>query len=260
MTDVGVKTQFENFISLGYFCEVAGDLEKLGLRNTSSPFDWCITDFSKNIELIENRFDDFMNYNNLAQSIENRNHYEDTKYNDFFFHDFTKYKPLNEQYEAVKAKYDRRIKRFLKNIESPTLFVRYISNEEINTNGRSIELEWIENNKDYIDEVLKSYNPNNQIIFIGDSKTHSDKIKIYNVDVDEGDIVSRSPIYNNTELYPIMEKYHVKNQNANRSRYILKQKRKNRFTTKIISKFDNVLDKLVHKEYHHTQTYDIKGK
>lgn len=35
---------YQNYISLGYFCGVAQDLEKLGLRNTSSPFDWCITD------------------------------------------------------------------------------------------------------------------------------------------------------------------------------------------------------------------------
>ena len=76
----------------------------MGLRNTSSPFDWCITNFAKNIELIENRFDDFMNYDNLAQSVNEPNHYLDTKYNDYFFHDFNQYDPLPNQYEAVKDK------------------------------------------------------------------------------------------------------------------------------------------------------------
>ena len=260
MSDIHSETEFKNFISLGYFCEVAEDLEKMGLRNTSSPFDWCITDFSKNIELIENRFEGFMNYDNLAQSIDDRNHYEDTRYHDFFFHDFTKYKPLSQQYDVVKAKYDRRIKRFLKNIESPTLFIRYISNEEKNFSGRSIELEWIENNKDYVDQVLKSYNPDNQIIFIGDLSTRSDKIKIYNVKVDKGDVVSRSPIYNNVELYPIMKKYRIENQDYNKARYMLKQKKKNSFTTKLFSRSVAIFNKLFKRVYHHSKSYDIEGK
>ena len=33
------------YISLGYFCSIAIDLEKLGLRTESSPFDWVISDF-----------------------------------------------------------------------------------------------------------------------------------------------------------------------------------------------------------------------
>lgn len=260
MLDFYADTKFNNFISLGYFCEVAEDLEKMGLRNTSSPFDWCITDFSKNIELIENRFDDFMAYDNLAQSVEDRDHYEDTKYNDFFFHDFTKYKSLSDQYDMVKAKYDRRIKRFLKNIESATLFIRYISNEQKDSNGRSTELEWIENNGDYIDKVLKSYNPNNQIIFIGDLETRSNKIKVYNVMVDDGDTVSRSPIYNNSELYSIMKRYHIQNQDYNKARYILKQKEKNSLATKINSRFDDISNKIFKKIYYHPKSYDIKGK
>ena len=39
--------EFKNYISLGYFCEVAKDLERLGLRNQSSPFDWVISYFPK---------------------------------------------------------------------------------------------------------------------------------------------------------------------------------------------------------------------
>jgi len=34
-----------HYISLGYFCSIAMDLEKLGLRTESSPFDWLISDF-----------------------------------------------------------------------------------------------------------------------------------------------------------------------------------------------------------------------
>lgn len=76
---------FENNISLGAFCDVADDLEKLGLRNQSSPFDWGISSFPEIIQLIENGFDDFMNINNLYQDVNNRGHYKDSKYNFYFF-------------------------------------------------------------------------------------------------------------------------------------------------------------------------------
>ena len=45
--------RFKNYISLGYFCEVAKDLEKLGLRNQSSPFDWVISYFPNVINAID---------------------------------------------------------------------------------------------------------------------------------------------------------------------------------------------------------------
>ena len=68
---------YKNYISLGYFCNVASDLEQLGLRNTSSPFDWVISDFEGVIQAIDNQFSDFMVYDNLIQSEKFRNHYFD---------------------------------------------------------------------------------------------------------------------------------------------------------------------------------------
>lgn len=265
MTDRQTDAEFasktyQNFISLGYFCEVAQDLEKMGLRNTSSPFDWCITNFAKNIELIENRFDDFMNYDNLAQSVNEPNHYLDTKYNDYFFHDFNQYDPLPNQYEAVKAKYDRRIKRFLKNIEQPTLFVRYISNEKKTPDGQSAELTWIETNYEYVQRVLKSYNAENEVIFIGDMDTKSDKIKVYNVAIDEGDVVSRSPIYNNGELLPLMTSFHIDGQEANQRRFEAKQARKHSLKTRVHGKAMSAWQNLTRKVYRHTKTYQTPGK
>ena len=50
---------FSHFISLGYFCSVALELERVGLRSASSPFDWLVSDFSGVIDLIENHFDSF---------------------------------------------------------------------------------------------------------------------------------------------------------------------------------------------------------
>lgn len=251
---------YSNFISLGYFCEVASDLEKLGLRNTSSPFDWCITDFEMNIKLIDNKFDDFMNLENLSQSRRNRNIYMDTKYNDFFFHDFSEYKSLSSQYAQVKAKYDRRIERFLHNITKPTLFIRYISNESKNSNGRSSELEWIENNQDYILKILKKYNSQNKIIYIGDYNTHSDIIKIYHVQIEENDVVSRSPIMNNKELYPLMKSFHIKGQEKNIKRYLTKEKDKKKIGIRIKKNLKGQYYKHFKKVYIYSREYDIEGK
>ena len=50
---------YKNYISLGYFCNIASDLEELGFRNTSSPFDWEISVFEGVISAIDNRFNNF---------------------------------------------------------------------------------------------------------------------------------------------------------------------------------------------------------
>ena len=36
--------EYKHFISLGYFCSVAMELERFGLRSESGPFDWVISD------------------------------------------------------------------------------------------------------------------------------------------------------------------------------------------------------------------------
>jgi hypothetical protein len=220
------QIKYDNFISLGYFCGVAQDLEKLGLRNTSSPFDWCLTSFEGVIRLIDNEFSGFMDYKNLAQNTNQRTQYVDTQYGVCFVHEFSKYKTLDEQFESVKEKYLRRIDRFKGNIKKPTLFVRYISDQSKNENDKSTELQWIEDNNDYINQVLQMYNPQNRIIYIGNEKMHSDIVKIYNVKSDKNDIVSRSPIFNNEELYPIMKQFEVPGQKENIRRFKKKYRKK----------------------------------
>ena len=163
-----------------------------------------ISYFPNVINAIDKEFSDFMLLDNLSQSIQNREHYREDKYQIYFFHDFDAYHPLAVQYDDVKKKYDRRIKRFLNTITAPTLFIRYISSEEKNKTGKSVELEWIENNFEYILCVLKRFNANNQIMFIGDETIISEKIKVYYVPIDKGDRVSRQPILNNKELFPML--------------------------------------------------------
>lgn len=69
---------YRHYISLGYFCEVARDLEKLGLRDYSSPFDWGISCFKNVIEAIDYEFEGFLDYANLSQDVMNRAYYHGT--------------------------------------------------------------------------------------------------------------------------------------------------------------------------------------
>ena len=67
--------EYKHFISLGYFCSVALELERIGLRSASSPFDWCISNYKGVMKAIENRFEDFLNYDYLSQSDTDSNNY-----------------------------------------------------------------------------------------------------------------------------------------------------------------------------------------
>lgn len=252
--------QYDHFISLGYFCEVAKDLEELGLRDASSPFDWCISDFEGVIKAINNNFEDFMNLENLQQSVRFRQHYLDTKYGVFFFHDFSKYISLEKQQDKIKKKYVRRIERFYESIKSPTLFFRYISNEKKNEEGKSVELQWIEENYDSIFEGLRRFNKKNNVVFIGDEDMHSDSIKIFNVKKDDGDCVSRHPIINNFELINIVKHFTVINQERNKMRFIKKQTKKKTFLGRVVKKIRNIYYKHFGAIYIHMKEYDILGK
>lgn len=156
--------QYKHFISLGYFCSVALELERVGLRSTSSPFDWCISNYEGIINAIQNHFEDFLNYDYLLQSDILHNHYFNEKYRIWFFHDFDQYHSLKKQLPRVKEKYLRRIERFYKDIKQPTLFVRYISDE---IEGE--ELEYIKKNNEKITKLLKSFNEENEVIYIANT-------------------------------------------------------------------------------------------
>lgn len=252
--------KYQNYISLGYFCEVAHDLEKLGLRNQSSPFDWGISLFQGVIDAIDQEFDGFMDYDNLSQDVKTRDHYREDKYNFYFFHDFSRYCSLASQYENVKSKYYRRINRFLQSIKYPTLFVRYISIEELDNKNKSIELTWIENNYERIMSVLKRYNPDNDIVFIGDETVESDRIKVYMVKRDDDDIVSRFPIINNKELYPLLSSVEFPGKDENIKRYNRKIQLRKSFSYRLKRKAVGLFSRYFLKTYKHTKTYAFHEK
>ncbi len=248
--------QYENFISLGYFCGVAEDLEELGLRDASSPFDWTITSFMGVIRAMETSFEGFMERDNMIQNVKLRQCYMDVRYGIVFYHDFSKYRTMESQYDEVREKYQRRITRFLKRIEAPTLFFRYISNEDHDGTGRSIELKWIEENNDYINGVIKKHNPANRIIYLGDENTRSDVIEIYHVAPKGDDCVSRKPIINNEELKDIIPWLDLPGKKKNVERFEKKQKSRNQ----IVSKCKRKLEELYHERFTkviiHDREYD----
>ncbi|MCI6444409.1 MAG: papain-like cysteine peptidase, partial [Clostridia bacterium] len=86
-----------NFISIGYFCSVASELERMGLRHESFPFDWLITEnFEIVLDLIKNNFDRFLIKENLFQESNiNPNYYYDQECKIHIYHDFNGTKTLD---------------------------------------------------------------------------------------------------------------------------------------------------------------------
>ena len=242
----------KHFISLGYFCSVASELESMGLRNESSPFDWLISDFEGVIKAIQNNFENFLDYEYLSQNRQYPAYYLNTKYNVHFYHDFSPYIPLKKQLSLVKEKYSRRIKRFYESISEPTLFVRYISDEQL-VNGSSKELLWIEEHYDEIISLLKSFNENNEILFIANEGNQSSKIEIYHVKKDENDVVNRRPIVSTPCLMERFNSFELVNRSENLLRY--KKKKLSRSVFKIKKKTVSFLQKTFMSEYTHENQY-----
>lgn len=215
--------EFRYIISLGYFCSVAQELKRLGLRDASYPFDWVIADFSGVMEAIENGFQSWLAYDCLSQWQDYPQYYRNSLYNVDFYHDFSKYKSLKKQIKSVEEKYQRRIARFYNSIRFPTLFIRYISDEVRNQDGKSVELQWIEDNYDRIVDLLRSYNENNSIIFIGNEGMQSEKIYIFNVAVDDNGCAAKRPVDKSEELSGFLTALNYPGKQENLQKYDEKQ-------------------------------------
>lgn len=212
--------KYKHIISLGFFCSVALELERINLRDCSSPFDWVISNFQAVLELINNNFDGFICLEYMQQYCNNPSFYFNKKYDIHFYHDFDKYKKCEYQIEKINAKYRRRIERFYKNIQEPTLFVRYIKDQK--------ECNYIESNFDEILANLRNYNIENNIIFISNDNIISSNLKIFKVNVDKGDSVARKFLEKNSELkkYLCSDLYDKQKRITNYRTYKTKEKKK----------------------------------
>lgn len=243
-----------NYISLGYFCSIASELEKFGLRTESSPFDWVISDFEGVIMAIQEHFAYFVNYEYLSQNMQNRAVYMNTRYKVEFFHDFAEYTSLKKQLQKVQVKYGRRIDRFYKSITQPTLFIRYISDEET-VNGVSKELLYIEKNYEQILALLRSFNTFNDILFIANEGVCSSTFAIYHVSKDNNDVVSRTPFCANPTLYRKFSDAEIENKQKNIARYLKKEKYKRSIFYRAKEKVIFNLKRMCLKEYFHEKQY-----
>lgn len=180
-----MPSKFKNVVSLGFFCSVSLELEKIGVRKASYPFDWVISsNFELVCRLIKNKFDSFMEYENLSQEYKvNPNYYFDEKYQIHFYHDFTSDTSLEMQYEREFNKYKRRIDRFFNDIQNPTLFIRYVSS--------SSEIEYIKENITQINNLIKGYNKSNEIVYITNYPFDLKDNRVFFVESDNNDTVAR---------------------------------------------------------------------
>ena len=251
MADPG---RFKHFISLGSFCSVALDLEALGLREASMPFDWNIDlRFEGVIDCIEKGFEHFLDEEELRQSEEAPEHYMN-RYEIQFFHDFNMWEPLSKQLPAVQDKYERRIRHFYQITAEPTLFIRYMDDRILEEDGTPHELRYIEDGYDHIMAVLKGLCPENELVLIANSEVKSEKLKIYGVEKDKGDVVARVPREKNKELGALLDSFSVPNQEANRQKGAAAAKRRKQIELK--HKAEKAVAKLgLKKPYRHDKTY-----
>lgn len=125
------RKKYDIIYSIGANCAAATYMNQHFLRVIAGPFDWCgKVSNKKNFEwrtrLICSHFEGFLQKENLEfVDIEDGiprdprfDRYHDNGGPGFILpHDFPIGEPLEKNYDAVKAKYDRRIARFYENIQ-----------------------------------------------------------------------------------------------------------------------------------------------
>lgn len=248
------KTKFTNVISLGFFCSVAGDIESLGLRTGSGPFDWVWSTWDGVFRSFKEEFSDFFRKENLYQADVDRSIYADREYNIISFHDFSKYTAFEGQYEIVSTKYKRRIDRFLKQIKEPTLFIRYIWNGEYR-GEYSKELTHIE--EDYMEfvKLIKKYNKDNEVVFVANDDLNTDKIPVFFVKKDKCDAVNRRPLYGNALLLKYLQTMDFDNRQQNLIEYNQKENRKKSIVYRVVAKAMLIINKYFRNEYIYMKQY-----
>lgn len=159
------KLKYDLVFSLGAACSCTQVLRRRNLQLASYPLDWLFgSDFSGRIELLANDFTDFINKEDLEYTFSERSISCDAYYNKSndltFNHDFPTGVDLNESYDIVRAKYNRRIERLLQNIkDARKILIAYIETPDASKHA---------DNDDIIKgvEKIRAKYPDKQIDFI----------------------------------------------------------------------------------------------
>lgn len=149
------QDKYINCISLGWYCGTASSCSRLGLRSFSGPFDWILSDFEYVITMIDKEFDGFLLPENLRIDEDNAKCFYDIKNKFYFPHDISN--DLNKDLSSIQLKYKKRISNFIEQSKKPTCYFRIVKNMK--------EIDYIEQNSQYIDSVIKKYNKKNKIIY-----------------------------------------------------------------------------------------------
>ena len=180
-------------ISLGFFCGVADELKRFGLRKKSFPLDWVITDGEVIIGLLENSFAGFLDEDALTVDPERADIIHNKKCKTMFFHDFPEGELIADHLAANREKYQRRIDRFYAALREGALCVRYMADQK--------ECHYWESNCDRLLSFLQKHNDSNELLFIANSEVTSDKLSIYPVVKKEGALVADRFINSNKQLF-----------------------------------------------------------
>ncbi len=138
------KNRYDVIYSIGQNCGCAGNLQRFKLRKCSGPFDWLYgATVSETFDVLLNDFAhffdkqdfEFMPKNpNAALTDNNHDYYKNnwTKY--IFLHDFPAGTEFNQAFPDIETKYMRRIRRFLRNINSKkrVLLVYFALQDKLN--------------------------------------------------------------------------------------------------------------------------------
>jgi len=135
-------TGFDRIVSLGCNCELALNIRGYFGIERAYPLDWWITPFQALWKLLEGRFHNLFNINNLEVSADMLT-VRDTYYNLLYHHDFKRTEDhkvipdrIEQQLPLVKQKYDMLTQRFFNDLQNKrVLFIR-------NRDGNIPHLDW----------------------------------------------------------------------------------------------------------------------
>ena len=114
--------KFDKVLSLGHSCDTAFQIRRNFKQGEAYPFDWLMTPYPVLMELIGRDFSGFLMDENLEAAGK---YVVDKKHGISMLHDFEDPNLYEWDVDVVRAKYQRRIKRWLSVVQTDSLlFVR----------------------------------------------------------------------------------------------------------------------------------------